>query len=367
MLSDDDARELRELQRRVFRHGDALGAAELRRLDELTQRAEHERAEAPAAEASQPSDPTARADGLRDLFDGIAGAPEPADAQPVMSSYPPRRRGRIIVASLAAFALAAALAGAFIAGRSTAPAPPAAMARVLQLGEDIARDQGWETWNYAGALNGMDYFAGSPSSGQHCVLPVVSTPAPRAEAQCVSADTTEIGLQTDVHTAEGGGQVTVTTSAVWAGERARLQTSVDASGVDTPIVGPGAGTVQQLADDRQRVVAAIECEEPPTLLDFSVAPGADVFSAESNAVLTSYWACTARGARAAVAAKRDYMVTYWLDDQADPETGIHETSADFDPEFVQVAAETGEVLPGWHWRVDWPIDGDPTMTPVMEP
>ncbi len=361
MLSDDDARELRELQRRVFRHGDALGAEELRRLDVLTRRAED------ASSASPSPDTMERAHDLHELLDGLDESSETTLARPVMQSDPLPRRGRIIVTSLGAFALVAALAGAFVAGRSTAPAPPGTMAQTLRIGEDIAREEGWETWNYAGALNGMDYFAGSPSSGQHCVLAVVSTPAPRAEAQCVGADTTEIGLQTDVHSAEGGGQIAVSTSVVWAGERARLQTSIDASGVGAAVVGPGAGTVQQLADDRQRVLAAIECEAPPTLLDFSVAPGADVFSTESNSVLTSYWACAAGGARAAVAAKRDYMVTYWLDDQADPETGIHETSADFDPEFVQVTAETGTVLPGWHWRVDWPIDGDPTMTPVMEP
>jgi hypothetical protein len=360
MLSDDDARELRELQRRVFRHGDVLGAEELRRLDVLTRRAED------ASSASPSPDTMERAPDLHALLDDLDESSETTLARPVMQSDPLPRRGRIIVTSLGAFALVAALAGAFVAGRSTAPAPPGTMAQTLRIGEDIAREEGWETWNYAGALNGMDYFAGSPSSGQHCVLAVVSTPAPRAEAQCVGADTTEIGLQTDVHTAEGGGQVTVTTSAVWAGERARLQTSIDASGVDALVVGPGAGTVQQLAADRQKVAEATACEGPPTLLDFSIVPSADVLSDESNSVTTSYWACTARGARAAVAVKRESTVISWLDNQDDPETGIRETSVDFDPDGVLIEAETGKVLPGWHWRVDWPIDGDPTMTPVVE-
>lgn len=356
MLSDDEARELRELQRRVFRHGDALDAAELARLDELTRRAEE------SAEAQDITPETrAREEDVRDLLDGIGEESSVPAGEPA----PARRRGRIVVASLACFAVVAAFVGAFVVGRSTAPTPPAAMERVLQIGEDIAREQGWATWNYAGALNGIDYFAGSLQSGEHCVLPVSTAPMPLAEPLCVTADTTELVLRTDVYNADGGGEAAMSTSILWNSEGARLQTSIDGVTGDLA-VGPGAGASQQLMEDRQSAVELAGCEDPPSLLNFSIVPGADVFGSGSNAVTTSYWACVAGGARAAIAVKRDGTTISWLDDQDDPAAGMRATSADFAPDSILLEAETGNVLPGWHWRVEWPLDGDPTLVPALD-
>ncbi|MFK4789064.1 hypothetical protein [Microbacterium sp. ZW T5_56] len=355
MLSDDDARELRELQRRVFRRGDVLGTTELGRLDELTRRAEESAAPAQVV----PPDATARAEDLRDLLGGIGEESE----VPAVRSAPSRRRGRIVVAAVGVFALFAALAAAFFVGRATVPTAPEALQQVVETGEKIAATHGWVTWNYAGSLNGIDYFAGVPESGERCVLPVSISVMPRpTDPLCTPPKTTDMVLQTDVHTAEGGAQTEFTTSVAWNSDSiARLTASAQptAESLGSALTFAALG---ELAEDRARVFGITEWDAPPTLLDFSLTAGVS----DARAVSFSYWAGTAQGARAVVVATAENTIISYLDNQQDPQGGPRESSVDLDPRLMLPDAPVDDTQPTWFWRVEWPVDGTPTLVPIWQ-